>query len=250
MPPMQDRDFDQLFNQRFEAFEVKPSAKLWQRITNDLDKPSRNKRNLSTYWMAAASIIVLVLAGLWLYKPAEVIQLQGKSENQVAISKEKSVANMSEADQLDASEAIRPASSLAVWRAESIPKVSRRKSRKVNTADSDVDSSPNKITVSAPAVNAAHAIASVNNSLNIVEKSQHVEAPQVGAAQLEKDEKEDTRNERTKTPKIKSIGGLVNFVIAQLDKREDKIIEFRDGDEGAEVSGINIGPLKFKSKNK
>jgi len=40
----------------------------------------------------------------------------------------------------------------------------------------------------------------------------------------------------------------VNFVIAQVDKREDKLIEFTESDEGTEVSGINLGLLKIKSK--
>ena len=50
--------------------------------------------------------------------------------------------------------------------------------------------------------------------------------------------------------KIRSIGSLVNFVIAKVDHREDKIIEFEDNDEGSEVSGINLGVLKFKSRKK
>jgi hypothetical protein len=48
--------------------------------------------------------------------------------------------------------------------------------------------------------------------------------------------------------KVKGVGGLVNFVIAQVDKREDKLIEFTESDEGTEVSGINLGLLKIKSK--
>jgi hypothetical protein len=48
--------------------------------------------------------------------------------------------------------------------------------------------------------------------------------------------------------RVKGIGGLVNFVIAQVDKREDKLIEFTESDEGTEISGINLGLLKIKSK--
>jgi hypothetical protein len=48
--------------------------------------------------------------------------------------------------------------------------------------------------------------------------------------------------------KIRSIGSLVNFVIAKVDKREDKLIEFKDSDEGSEVSGINLGLVKIKGK--
>jgi hypothetical protein len=48
--------------------------------------------------------------------------------------------------------------------------------------------------------------------------------------------------------RIRSIASLVNFVIAKVDKREDKLIEFKDGVEGSEVSGINLGLIKIKSK--
>ena len=50
--------------------------------------------------------------------------------------------------------------------------------------------------------------------------------------------------------KIKSVGSLINFVISRVDKREDKIIEFKDGKEGSAVSVINLGLIKFKSRNK
>ena len=54
--------------------------------------------------------------------------------------------------------------------------------------------------------------------------------------------------QKTEHKKIRSIGGLVNFVIARVDKRDDKIIEFKEGAEGSEVSGINLGLVKFKSR--
>ena len=58
----------------------------------------------------------------------------------------------------------------------------------------------------------------------------------------------DEFNSNTKNRKVRGVGGLVNFVISQVDKREDKLIEFTESDEGTEVSGINLGLLKIKSK--
>jgi hypothetical protein len=46
--------------------------------------------------------------------------------------------------------------------------------------------------------------------------------------------------------KIRSLGDLVNRVVAKVDPREEKIIQFTDNDEGTEVSGINLGLIKFK----
>jgi hypothetical protein len=49
--------------------------------------------------------------------------------------------------------------------------------------------------------------------------------------------------------RIKSVGSLVNFVVSKVDKRNEKIIEFEDGDEGTKVSSLNLGLLKFKAKD-
>jgi hypothetical protein len=62
------------------------------------------------------------------------------------------------------------------------------------------------------------------------------------------EESDIEENELRGQKKIRSIGSLVNFVIAKVDKREDKLIEFKDSDEGSEVSGINLGLVKIKSK--
>jgi len=63
------------------------------------------------------------------------------------------------------------------------------------------------------------------------------------------DMRESELADRTPKRKIRSIGGLVNYVVGKVDPRDDKVIEFTDNDEGTEVSGINLGLLKIKSKN-
>jgi hypothetical protein len=73
--------------------------------------------------------------------------------------------------------------------------------------------------------------------------SREVLATSISAQDRNSDDEFNSRNR-----KIKGVGGLVNFVIAQVDKREDKLIEFTESDEGTEVSGINLGLLKIKSK--
>ena len=67
-------------------------------------------------------------------------------------------------------------------------------------------------------------------------------------ADFSEDELNPDESEVRGQRKIRSIGSLVNFVIAKVDKREDKLIEFKDSDEGSEVSGINLGLVKIKGK--
>ena len=48
----------------------------------------------------------------------------------------------------------------------------------------------------------------------------------------------------------KGLGKLVNFVLSQVDPREDKLIEVsEDAGEGIRVTGLNFGLVKMKNKS-
>ena len=51
-----------------------------------------------------------------------------------------------------------------------------------------------------------------------------------------------------KKHKIHSLGDLFNVMIASVDKRKDKFIEFTDTDEGDNITGINLGIVKVKKE--
>jgi hypothetical protein len=73
MQNIQDKAFDQLFKDKFETAEIRPSADLWNRIAAEL--PPAPKRRFPVYWMAAA--LALVVVGLGLLMPAtEKVRLQ------------------------------------------------------------------------------------------------------------------------------------------------------------------------------
>jgi hypothetical protein len=51
---------------------------------------------------------------------------------------------------------------------------------------------------------------------------------------------------------IHSLGGLVNVLIAKVDKREDKLIEFTDDDDdntASSVTAVNLGVIKIKKQS-
>jgi len=247
MEPMQDKDFDQLFKHRFESFEVKPSDRLWENISGELDGRKKKKRAIPSIWMAAASVVILASAVLWLYKPVEVIRLQGKSDSQLAISDKPVV---SEETETDSEEANRP-NELPL----SAQSVKRERTLVSRNADvRSVKASKRKETLPAGKVDPVQdgpMLATEMIEANELPKTDILikESPVVLAQHDPVTDDPDIESEPSKQ-RIRSVGGLVNFVIAQVDKRDNKIIEFRDGDEGAAVSGINLGPLKFKSRNK
>ena len=46
------------------------------------------------------------------------------------------------------------------------------------------------------------------------------------------------------------LGGIINTIVAVVDKRDDKLIEFTDSenDEGAKVTALNLGIFKIKKQ--
>jgi hypothetical protein len=55
---------------------------------------------------------------------------------------------------------------------------------------------------------------------------------------------------RAKKHRVHTFGDMLNVVIAAVDKRKDKVIEFSntDGDESS-ITGINLGIIKIKKEN-
>ncbi|MGZ3836482.1 MAG: hypothetical protein ACXVB0_23405, partial [Mucilaginibacter sp.] len=49
---------------------------------------------------------------------------------------------------------------------------------------------------------------------------------------------------------IHNMGDLVNIVVAKLDKRKNKVIEFTDTDDESTITAVNMGPLKIKKEDK
>jgi hypothetical protein len=46
------------------------------------------------------------------------------------------------------------------------------------------------------------------------------------------------------------LGGIINTIVAAVDKRDDKLIEFTDNDDddGSRVTAVNLGIFKIKKQ--
>jgi hypothetical protein len=247
---MHDKDFDEVFKSRFDDFEVAPPSSTWNKISGELDKEPIKKRTLPPYWMAAASVAVLVSAVLWLYKPAQVVKLHPASQPSIArnIASQPDESSVNSEDQGSeqisiskgkATIAVRNKRMLAVAETKSL----ETRTKKIRRAPAErvaADLSENKLVIAKPEVKLPV------TDQKVPQITEDNTARMANASDEKPEDYSDTENRH----KIKSIGSLVNFVIARVDKRENKIIEFKDGEEGSEVSGINLGVLKFKSRNK
>lgn len=255
MHPISDKELDKLFQQRFEDLEIEPSEAVWGKITGKMDRQKTGKGSFSAFWMAAASVIVVISAGLWFYRPVEVIKLQGNSE----------MAQI-KADIPQLPETNEPLNE---------PETEPAKRTEFTLANSaGIRSGEYKLSEESPLAETISELP-VEKEVNVIASSpvkksntpqpkQVVKIParyagdqskldvtqpdMMAKADLPQEEIRSEEPQKTGHKKIRTIAGLVNFVIARVDKREDKIIEFKEGEEGSEVSGINLGLVKFKSR--
>jgi hypothetical protein len=258
MHPISDRELDKLFQQRFEDLKVEPSNQVWEKISNSLDNKKPDRKSFPIFWMAAASVIVVLSAGLWFMKPDQGAFLQ---ERPTMLND-----NSPEMTQLPNNEAIKqPAEVKQVSIASDIVEFTVEKGLEMDSkfvnepllVISEIKPAEEQATLimTSNPVNKP-ALAQLKQTIKEVMPRYSVDPSELDlrqrdltasvskyASSFSEEDRSSVRNKR-----VRGIGGLVNFVIAQVDKREDKLIEFAESDEGTEVSGINLGVLLIKSR--
>lgn len=260
MHPISDKELDKLFQQRFGDLEIEPSAAVWEKITGTMDQ-KRRKSAFPSFWMAAASIVVLISAGLLYFRPQEVIRLQGSTEMAQNIEDNSPRPELNEP-----SVAIKEPFNGTQTEKTDLPDFSLVNASEVKSSEyplvqkAPVAEPEIKVPAAEPVLIAAEPVKKVSqvqpkksvkvpNRYSGDQSALDVTQPDMMAkADFSEDEINPDESEVRGQRKIRSIGSLVNFVIAKVDKREDKLIEFKDSDEGSEVSGINLGLVKIKGK--
>ena len=255
MHPISDKELDKLFQQRFEEAHFPPSEDLWSKIAEKMDR-KKTVKIFPVFWMAAASVIVVIGAGLWFYRPVEVIRLQG-NRNQLAKNSVSDIGAVAESPVLESIEEVNNFNlkvdkvgnqrTLRLKEIEPVTgDVSRTKSEQPNervASNGTPQRSVQEISQPQKEAKVPAKYAGDQSKLDVTQQDM--------IAKVEIPEDNTAVEEETSSPrKIRSIGSLVNFVVSKVDHREDKIIEFKDGEEGSQVSGINLGVVKLKSRIK
>ncbi len=247
MEPMQDKEFDEVIKQRFDSFEVEPSAGSWQKIAGQLGDGQKRRKVFPFFWMAAASVVVIMSSVLWLYRPVEIIKLQGRENVAIAAAPEEKL------EQVFMSEPEVNEDPLPVpGNVPDLGKTQNNRRPKIRSFEVALlyTRQPDRLRPAVPQVNYPEKIVGETETPPAKDELLIALKPLPVVVSTEETITEISAEVEETRPRIKSIGGLVNFVIAQVDKRDDKIIEFKDGEEGSEVSVINLGLLKFKNRNR
>ncbi|TDO23219.1 hypothetical protein [Pedobacter duraquae] len=241
---MQDKEFDQLFKDRFEEAEIQPSPALWGAIQAEIT-PVSKRRAFPGWWMAAAVVLVGVSAGL-LFNKTEKIQLQGKAV--VATATEHTPITVT-ADQSGKEVSTGTDLSLATKKNNSLATDNQMDNKVlvVSEEKSLITVQPNE-GLSHPLHIGNETLAKVdvgtvkeNTNTDIAIASADIPATTVDAVVNENDQAEHTR--------IRNVGDLINFVVDKVDKREQKFLQFKsDGDDNSSLIAINIGPFKLNPR--
>ncbi|MEJ6979857.1 hypothetical protein WG906_05315 [Pedobacter sp. P351] len=239
-----DKDLDKTFHEKLKSFEIKPSDEVWAGINEQLNLREK-RREFPVLWVAAASMASVIGFGIWLAATKEPIKLSGTA------------SPVSASSGLDTGKVSVPRSG-AVTEITTVH-VPSKEIKVVQVPKSGVTSKSN---TGEEKLAAKVNVAELREKEDIKSNNSIKESPARGNENLPEDKQvasialasqpviETEENEpQLKAGKIRSVGSLVNFVVSKVDKRKNKIIEFKEGDEGVVVSGIDLGLLKYKSKD-
>lgn len=238
MQHMPDKDFDNLFRDKFIDAEIEPSANLWAKIEDQLE-PKR-KRVLPIYWMAAASVAVVFTAML-VFQKSDKIQLH--PDEVIAAVANPVVKNVPSTVEEVVAEIKQPSFASA--------KVNASRAKIVENAISENNQlavQPNETIVHLPIKQADPKPIDV---LPVTPIENPIVIAQVAPQQKVDDNAIDEIDNTTMRKGIRNVGDLVNYVVDKVDKRDKKLVRFNtDDDDNSSIVGINIGFLKLNKKNR
>jgi hypothetical protein len=252
---MQDKEFDKIFNSKFEDFEVEPSAMVWDNIAEELGG-KKTKVAIMPWLSIAATVLVVLGAGVFFLQKGEPVKSQPKDNKLVA-------------SHVEAPTTVTPVQPVETIIAKPIENVASTVKHQhsviqsVNNPVNSVDNTPEPVVKTDPVkpIDQPQLIAAV-----IDPASTHVSttatvpdvmlAPKMldAAPQIEKPVMASAEKQTTAPVKkrgIRNLGGLINALVAKVDKREDKLIEFSESDDdenGSDLTGVNLGLIKIKKQ--
>jgi hypothetical protein len=256
MQHMQDKDFDQMFRDKFEDAQLEPSLDLWNKIEPKL--VIKRKRVYPIYWAAAAVVLSAITAGL-LFRQPEKINTQGNLSVQ---------AKPLENRKGQGSPIIMPAEDVSPIKADNkISVISYRASRHVTTHESVVTADLAEALIQPDlnngkkdllAMQPLEGIAHLDHKETVMTDPQIKKAIILQPAPAEEimlanagiDSTEEGNEDRhTETKRIRNVGDMVKYVVDKVDKREEKFIQFKtDDDDNSSLVALNIGMFRFNSK--
>ncbi|WP_090473279.1 hypothetical protein [Mucilaginibacter sp. OK268] len=252
---MQGNELDELFRSSLDELEMQPSAHVWTGIAAELDAGKR-KRSLVSFWSIAAGIVLALTIGV-LFMPKQVrVNKQDPLANRIVkqtspVTKTIPVVLADQQQNKKVTKAvIAPTNHLAAVKLERLNnKADKTKKLRVQQEGlAKINNEPQAVLTSrgddlASAVIPDHtgdeiSVKPAIHDLSLLESKSQLAALTIKPVKAP-----------VKKHRIRSMGDVFNVVIAAVDKRKDKFIEFSNTDEDdATITGINLGIIKVKKE--
>jgi len=253
---MQDKEFDNVFSTKLDNFEVEPSKAVWQGINDGLGNNSRKK--VLPFLGIAASIIVLIAAGIVFFTQRTTVVKSRAGKDRVAVNHAAKMTPATttiqpqhtsvQASAIAAATVVKP-KHIEKTNIVSVPSkqaVPTQQQTPVQPQQQQVLASatlPKTDVVTPAAIDTAKMIAAVPVAHPQADK------PAAIASTVSTGEK-IAEAQPVKKHHLRSFGDILNVVIATVDKRKDKVIEFSNTDDDeSTITGINLGIIKIKKQN-
>lgn len=265
---MQDKEFDDLFRSKLENFESEPSEKVWMNVDTGLHKKPRNRALLPLLRIAAGIVIVLTAGLLFMTRKSNDNSVQHNHHTQVAgvqaikpaleDNKNIPVGTNTVKDEITAADRQvvhhKKREHHVTKEEQPVPQKISPDKMIAKTEPEKTDQQPLTVTQVKPqeivqqkAEQPVNAIASNNIQTGTPEVTANETKP-VPAVTGPETAKPNTR--AVKRHGIHNVGDLVNLVMAKVDKRKDKALEFTDDDDGSTLTAVNIGPIRISRADK
>lgn len=260
---MQDKEFDDLFRSKLDELEVEPSAQVWAGIGAGLD--GKKRRSIIPMLSIAASVVVLVVAAVLFIPKGETVKPGKKPEkNNIAVNRTKqpvakpveAPVNATKKENIQPENKVAETGYVAAVKHKNLPATATKpmeqpaaiiqkpeplKVEEQPVLASNINMKP--VDVVTPVVPGPETQLSVKqpevNDIQTATVKPVLAAIQPASAQQTKT--------TAKRHGIHSFGDLVNIVVAKVDKRKDKLIEFSDSDDDESmISAVNAGIVKIK----
>lgn len=247
---MQDKEFDELFKNRFECAEIEPSANLWSNIEEKLSV--KRKRVFPVYWSAAAAIIAAVTIGLLF-----------QQTNNVTVNNNTSIAQQNSSVKTSVDPRAVPGvpnndDAASLQHHTEMGGRYHNEGRAVANIITEQEIEKKDLLVMQPSVVISHleykGTKVKQETVKLPEPvSPPVEEVMLASADITNDTNDNIdeviNDKKTESRGIRNVGDLVNYVVDKVDKREEKFIQFKtDNDDNSSLIGLNIGMFKFNQR--
>ena len=229
-----EKTFDKVFKDKLGEVSVAPSPQVWENISASLD-PKQHKKRVIYPWLGLAASVLLVSLGAWWFFPMNQAQVGAvKVVNVQAMPTRTTEVQLTAQENLPKKELAHISKPLVVNKVAQLQQDLALPPSSVNT----VDPKPSATIIQPEQQQVAVLNESPSQPVTILKTPQEtaLNSAQPSAKKHAK-------------KRIRSLSDLVNFVVAKVDNREEKILETSTDEAILSLTALNVGPLKFKKNN-